>query len=435
MNQDHQGWILLTVVQPMTSGRAAIVARVMVLHMPTQQPWLDKKSWADNAIPSDARHGHWVVWGFALFWNLVTLPVFIQFDEIWDKTQREPITALAFLFPLVGIGLIGLAIHATRQKQRFGATPLELDPFPGSLGGQVGGRIGTQIPFDPRRQFAVSLSCIHSRVSGSGKNRSRSESIKWHSEGVCHSERTMRGTALRFRFDVPANLPASEPHSRSYHFWRLRVSTELPGTDFNRGWELPVYDTGGEPSGITEGTETHAATVDAAMAGVESVAEITPLPDGIQARFPAMQRPGQGIFLALFGLTFAGIGIGVGLMGESMFLAVIFTLLGTLFAAAGAFYLGKSLLVAVTREGVRSRRYLFGYPLTTRQMAIADLRTVKIKQGATMQSGNKTTVYYQLYAHGRDGKSFPVAERLTSRPEADLLLESYLTYLGKGGGV
>lgn len=402
--------------------------------MSTPEPWLDKKNWADNAIPSDARHGHWVLWGFALFWNLVTLPVFIQSEDIWEKTQREPITALAFLFPLVGLGLIALAIHATRQKQRFGATPLELDPFPGSLGGQVGGRIGTRIPFDPQRRFPVALSCLHSRVSGSGKNRSRSESVKWHSEGICHTERTIDGTALRFRFEVPANLPASEPHGRSYHLWRLRVSAELPGTDFNRGWEIPVYDTGARTSGITEGTESHPATVDAAMAGVESVAEITPIPEGIQARFPALQRPGQGIFLTLFGLTFAGIGIGVGVAGESLFIAVIFTLLGTLFAAAGVFYLGKSLFVAVTREGVRSRRFLFGYPLTTRRLAAGEVKGIRINQGATMQSGRKTTVYYQLVAEGPGRKSVPLAERLTSRPEAELLRETFLTYLGRGGG-
>lgn len=421
---------LLTSIRRVTTA----FARGMVASMPTQEPWLDNKKWAGNAIASDARHGHWVMWGFAAFWNLVTLPVFIQFEEIWEKVQREPITALAFIFPLAGVFLIVLAIRATRQKLRFGLTPLVMDPFPGSMGGHVGGQIGTAIPYAWQQPVSVSLSCIHSRVSGSGKNRSRSESVKWHSEGVCHAQRTGQGTLLRFRFDVPAGLPASEPHSRSYHLWRLRVHAELEGTDFDRNWELPVFDTGGTTSGISEGTESHPATMDAAMAGVESVAEITPIPGGVQARFPAMQRPGQGIFLVLFGLAFAGIGITVGVKGESLPIAIIFTLLGTLFAAGGVFYLGKSLLVSVTREGLRSRRFLFGYPLTTRQLSRADLHKLKIKQGATMKSGNKTTVYYQLFAEGRDGKSFPVAERLTSRPEAELLLDTYLTYLGKGSG-
>jgi hypothetical protein len=145
-----------------------------------------------------------------------------------------------------------------------------------------------------------------------------------------------------------------------------------------------------------------------------------------------LQRPGQGLFLLLFGLVFAGIGVAVGVRGDSFFLAATFTVVGTLFAAGGVFYLGKSLLVAVTRTGLRARRFLFGYPLTTRHLAADDLRELKIEQGATMRSGRKTTVYYQLLAHDRQGKSFPVAERLTSRPEAELLRDTYLTYLGTG---
>ena len=75
---------------------------------------------------------------------------------------------------------------------------------------------------------------------------------------------------------------------------------------------------------------------------------------------------------------------------------------------------------------------LFGYPLRTRQLAAADLRAIEIRQGATMRSGNKTTVYYQLIARGSGGDSLAVAERLTSRAEAELLQESYKAYLGRG---
>jgi len=405
----------------------------MVFAMPIQQPWLDNKNWAGNQISSDARLGHRVAWGFALFWNLVTLPVFLQFDEIWAKIQREPLTAVAFLFPLVGIALVLLAIRATRQKQRFGLTPLVMDPFPGSLGGQVGGRIDTRIPFDPQLRFHVRLACVNSRVSGSGKNRSRGESVVWQSGGICHTGRGSAGTLLQFRFDVPGNLPASQPHGDNYHLWRLRVNAELPGTDFDRGFEIPVYPTGQRRSAVAEGTESHPATVDLAMAGVESVADITPAPDGIQARFPALQRPAQGVFLFLFGAVFAGIGIAVGISSGPLLLAALFTLVGSLFAVGGVFYLGKSLLVSVSPEGIRSRRFLFGYPLTTRRAAATDIAKIEIRQGATMQSGRNTTVYYQLYAAARDGKSFPVAERLTSRAEAELVRETYLAYLGRGG--
>jgi len=400
--------------------------------MPTQQPWLDNKNWADNAIASDARHGHWVLWGAALFWNLVTLPALLQVEEIWKKVEREPVTLLFVLFPLTGIWLVVLAVQATRQRTRFGLTPLVLDPFPGSLGGHVGGSVGTRIPYRASQFFPVNLTCIHSRVSTSGKRRSRSESIVWQSEGVCHTERGRDGTVLRFRFDLPADLPVSEPHSNSYHLWRLRIRTELPGIDFDRRWELPVFDTGGQVSGIAEGTESNPATVDAAMAGLESVVDITPLPAGIQARFPALQRPGMGIGMVLFGSVFTGIGVVVGVKGGMGYLfAAVFGLLGILIAVAGVFYLGKSLLVAVGPDGVRSRRFFLGYPIRTRQLSAAELTDIEIRKSGTLQSGKTTTVLFQLYARGK-GRAFPVAERLHGRPEAELLRDTYLTYLGRG---
>ena len=237
----------------------------MLFGMPAEQPWLDIKAWTDNRIASDARRAHRWLWGFALFWNLVTLPLFFQFDEIWQKVQREPLTSLVFLFPLIGLALVVLAISATRQKRRFGLTPLVMDPFPGSLGGQVGGRIETNIDFDPGRNFGVSLTCVHSRISGSGKNRSRSESVVWRGDGVCHTGQGPVGTALQFRFDIPSNLPASQPQKGgNYHLWRVRVSADLPGIDFDRGYEIPVFSTGEEKSGIEWGTESHPATIDAA---------------------------------------------------------------------------------------------------------------------------------------------------------------------------
>ena len=214
--------------------------------MSSEQPWLDHKPWTTNSIASSARRAHWVLWGFALFWNLLTLPLFFQFNEIWEKVQREPVTALAFLFALVGLALILAAVHATRKRRHFGLTPLVMDPFPGCLGGQVGGAIDTRIPFDPQINFKVSLSCMHSRISGSGKNRRRSESVVWHNQGVCHSAQGITGTALQFRFEVPADVPVSQPGGRGeYHLWRLRVNTSLPGMDFDRSYEIPVFDTGG----------------------------------------------------------------------------------------------------------------------------------------------------------------------------------------------
>ena len=401
--------------------------------MSTEQPWLDKKNWAANSIYSDARHGFWILWAVALLWNLMaTVPILLQFSEIWSKAGKAPGTFIVFLFPLVGVGLVISAINATRKRTRFGLTPLVLDPFPGSLGGHVGGRTETRIPFDPQLHFDVSLACIHSRIATSGKNRRRSESVKWHGNGICHKERTGAGTALRFRFDVPADLPASESASKDYHLWRLRINAELPGLDFDRTWELPVYATGAMASGIAEGTESNPDTMDAAMAGVDSVAQITPIADGIQARFPALQRPGMGIFMVLFGLVFLAAGtFAVFNGGTGLLVGSIFVLLGLLIAGAGVFELCKSLLVSVTSQGVRSRRFFLGYPITTRELSLEELEKIAIKRSGASQEGKNHSVLYRLSAHGKGKEKFPVAERLQGKSEAELLRDTYLTYLGK----
>ena len=394
------------------------------------QPWLDNDAWRDNRISSGAKYGHWALGGFALVWNLITLPLFWQLDELIARVPEEPVVLVAFLFPAVGVGMLWAAWVLFQRWRKFGPTPLVLDPFPGSLGGHVGGWIDTGIPFDGAQHYAVTLSCLKSSVSGSGKDRKRSESVSWQTDGICHSEQSGLGTLLRFRFDVPGDLPGTDMEkSGTYHLWRVTVAAELDGPDFDRSFEIPVFPTA-ERSSISNGTESHAATQDLAMEGVESVAEITAIPGGIEAWFPPFQRPAQGIFAIVFGLVFAGAGIGVGFAEDGgIVIPLVFTLVGSLILFYGIWYLGKALMVGVTSDQVRSRRFLFGYPLTTRKLERVALSRFEIYEGATMSSGNKTTVFYQLHAIGRDGEKLVVAERLTSRPEVELLKETFEAYL------
>jgi hypothetical protein len=398
----------------------------------TPTPRLDRKDWQDNYIPSDSRHMYWILWGIAAMWHVFTVPLYFQFDQIWRQAQADPLVLLAAIFPLVGIGMVAAAIHSTRTRNRFGDTYLVLDPFPGSLGGQVGGVVDTSIPFDPSRRFSISLRCIRSYVSGSGKNRSRKESICWTTDGTCHSELDGGATRLRFRFDVPAGQPGSDlEKANDYILWRVQISCDMDGPDFERRWTIPVLNTGAVRSSIARGTEAHPDTFDVAMDGIESVADIRFVAGGIEAWYPPFQRPAQGIFALVFGLVFLAIGVGVGLSGDAWVIPIAFTLVGGLIGFYGLYYLGKGLMVSVTRHGIKSRRFLYGYRFPTQAITAESLRKLEIKQGATMQSGNRTTVFYQILAHRKEGAGKPivVGERLTGRAEAELLRDTYLSYL------
>ncbi|MCW8917915.1 MAG: DUF3592 domain-containing protein, partial [Gammaproteobacteria bacterium] len=131
-----------------------------------QQPWLRRPEWVDNRIRSGARSGTYAIWAFAIIWNVMSAPPLFMFAEIWS--EQGPLALLVLLFPAIGVMLLVWAVRKSLEWRRFGVTPLQLDPFPGAIGGDVGGEIALNIPFDPQLVCEVTLSSLYSYVSGSG---------------------------------------------------------------------------------------------------------------------------------------------------------------------------------------------------------------------------------------------------------------------------
>ena len=81
-------------------------------------------------------------------------------------------------------------------------------------------------------------------MSGSGKNRRRSERVVWQTDGAAHTVPRLGHTRLEILFDVDDGLPPSDPQEESaWHLWRLHVEADLPGVDFDRVFEIPVFPT------------------------------------------------------------------------------------------------------------------------------------------------------------------------------------------------
>jgi len=199
--------------------------------------------WQSESIRSSSKASMYAVWAFAAFWNLVSAPLpFVIFDEVANKNNT--IALVGLLFTSVGIWLISWAIQRTLEWKRFGPTPVTLDPFPGSIGGHVGGTVDVRLPYDSALNFELTLTNIHSYMSGSGKNRSRKEKAEWQDTIVAHAESDGSGTRLTFRFDVPEGLSESDvDQDDSYYLWRLSLNAVLDGTDIDRSYEIPVYAT------------------------------------------------------------------------------------------------------------------------------------------------------------------------------------------------
>ncbi len=216
--------------------------------------WQLKKGWETSTIRSGAKSGAIAMWGFAALWSALSSPLLWVVPEEFAKGNNAALVGL--LFPLVGLLLIGKAVSMTMEYRRFGRVVFEMDPYPGAIGGHVGGRISVPrlayaTATAPSAELKVRLECIYSYISGSGKNRSRRESVKWAEEGRPQVENTGQGVSLAFRFDVPEELPEADvERAKAYHLWRLSVDAEIEGIDLRRRYNIPAFRTGKSSSSV-----------------------------------------------------------------------------------------------------------------------------------------------------------------------------------------
>jgi hypothetical protein len=67
--------------------------------------------------------------------------------------------------------------------------------------------------------------------------------------------------------------------------------------------------------------------------------------------------------------------------------------------------------------------------MTSKSFATQEISQLIIKEGSSVSSGKKTTVYYSIIAKTQNSKKLVVAERLASKPEAQLIKENLEQYL------
>ena len=388
------------------------------------KPWLLNDSWQTNEIRSGSRSAMWGAWVFAIFWNAISSFVpFVIFGEIEDGNY---IALVALLFPLVGVGLLAWAIRRSLEWRRFGPSPVVLDPFPGSIGGHVGGTIDLNIPFDPQTEFRLTLTSINSHMSGSGDDRSHREKALWQDAIIAHAAPGSRGTRLTFRFDVPDDLqPSDAEPGDNYVLWRLNVAAELPGTDLDRDYELPVYATGQE-SRFLSGYEIERAQAAQNTFDIQQVRKLVNLSHestGKRLVFPIGRFFAGPLGGILVGSTFAGIGWFLFTHEDARIFGSVFGGIGALLALAFFYMMFNSLEVRQTPSGLRTVRRLLGIPIRSTDLARSNIATLMKKSTMQSQSGGKHTVYYSVYAVDRSGRKHVLGDGFRGESQANVAIE------------
>lgn len=406
-------------------------------------PWLNKKEWRNNRIRSNAKSATYFMWIFAILWNAISSPILFVLDE--ELRHQNYAALLGLLFPLVGVILLFKAWRMTQEWRRFGVIELSLDPFPGALGGHVGGRLLIAQDADFQAQYRVELECVHSYMSGSGDNRHRHESIQWSEQGLAKTAVMGRSLRLEFRFDVPADLPEADvEQTGNYYFWRLQVSGECHGVSLKREYNIPVFQTDNQTSSIHHDISAKAAELRKEQSLQSSLAinsgdfEHSPLAGTFEFQDTGMEQTFyypmfRNKMLTLIALIFAGgfdfasysinhdFGAeGFAAIGMGLF-SLPFALVGLLASIAAIYLPFNNLKLTLKRQELKVlRRWLF-IPISHHVLDSRDIKAIQVKSTGSTGSGAKQTKHFALIVHSRTGRKFTIAEDIDGQTVAEQL--------------
>jgi len=408
--------------------------------------WHTRKGWEKPVIRSQVRSDLFMHWSFAILFNAVSWPV--MFSALPDELHNGNYMALfILLFPLVAMFLLYKAVLSTLQYHRFGKVLFEMDPYPGAIGGHVGGKVRvTQLAYNtasaPSSQLSVRLECVYSYMSDSGKNRSRKETIKWAEEGQPRVESAGKGVVLAFRFDVPDTLPEADIKQKdAYHYWRLTVKAVIQGVDLYRQYNIPVFKTGEESRYIrhdisaqvvehkaqhSEATRNSIALGDFDLPGLSRSMRTSTQGDDLMMVFPMFRNKTLTFLVSIFAggfgfVSYSMIEMAVEQGGWGLMMALFslpFFLVALIASIAMIYLLFNNLRVDITSGTVTVLRRLLFIPILQRQLNVSDISHLSVKRSGSTGQGVDKIEHYKLQLHDKSGKSLTLAEDLDGKDVA-----------------
>lgn len=389
---------------------------------PGQHGWQTRPAWKDNNIRSSAKTGVWVAWGFTIFWNAISSP--IPFILPAELAKGNHLAAVGLIFPLFGLGMLVWTIRQTLNWRRFGATLLQMDPFPGAIGGDVGGAMELRLAYNPKYRFRVTLTCQHVYTRRSGDNNRTVRDVKWQDEQLAQVQPGMHGTRLQFLFNPPGDLPQSSDADESQYEWTVQITANLSGTDFDRSWEVPVFKDAG-PQAARAQIRSRQLDIGAPELP-EKVIRIRETGAGLELYYPYLRQPGMAIGTLVTGGGFAGFAwlftAAGGKDGMSSLFIGLFIVVGVLIGILGLYMAGNSLRVTVGTNRLRVERRVFGLGYV-REVDANAISAIEKSIGMQSTQGNQSRAFYRIQVRTRDGNHITAGSGLTGASHVDAIIE------------
>jgi hypothetical protein len=405
------------------------------------QPWMAHPAWAGPSIASNMRAERWVftVMGlvFLVFGTLVSRMALPQ------AVNGRPIVWVVLLFPLVGLVMCWHAIKRWRQHRRYGAAALVLAPHPAPLGGHVVMHLDLPVQVGPQARVVVAMSCLERSTSGSGDDRSTSESLQWENEGVARMLPTPGGTRIQWQTNVPGHLPPSASPGEDGTVWRVSVTGQGLDGDFSAHYDIPVFATGASANFSASDDQFASGLTDQALREPvlrERIAAVCRVGLDMQGRLVldqpyARMRRVQMPWL-IVGVVFLASGIYLwrkDAMGGWM--GILFGGLGMLALVLSLWHLGNRRKVTLDRsQGATVQRWLVGIPVGLRRHAQMIERLSLHRSYGLQVSGQRPENIWQVRAHPIGGKAFVLADSISGEEAARLLMSDIARHTGLPAG-
>jgi len=391
------------------------------------EPWRWREDWAAGPITDGSRQRMIATWFFAVLWNAVALPSSILAIREALRTG-ELVLWFVTVFGLVGVGLLVAAILQGLRHRRYGASALELETFPGFLGGTLAGRLRASLDLHEAPRIPVVLRCIRRRVTGTGKHRVAQEEVLWEDQlDVVRTHRDGAATLIHFAFRLPAALEASTPLPADEQVvWRLEARAEVPGVDYHAVFEVPVF-------APPDGAILPSQDLPIAALGFDDYAQppssrilVTTTQRGTEVWLPAARHVVPALVLTAVAVFFGGIGIVLLWSEAPQVLGWVFALLGALVGMAAAnLWFGTSRIRA-DRAGLEITQGFLGLG-RTRAIPAADVVDIITRTG--MQANAR--YYCDLALQLTGNRHIVLGRAIRERREAEWLSDRLLRALGR----
>lgn len=394
------------------------------------EPWLWREDWANGIV----RHSSAGEWGFVFIGTmflLVSSPGIYFLKEELDKKNWPAL--LMLIFPTVGVGLLYAFLKKTLAVRTYGRPSLPLTEVPLPLGSKFQTSLRTTKTLLSGSDVKMTLSCCHITVTGSGKNRSRTQTPLW----VSIKTIKVSGREIPVEFEIPYDQKGTDfKNPDNAIVWRLEIESSLPGVDLQLEYDLPVFMTAkSNPEWTMSELPQMKEQVKLLDPGMAKDFSATPGGEGLIIRQRAFRHVGLGLMGMIFGLVFLGAGLGIGYASfhESFFTAGIFLLA---FGGIGLFIflhaflnLVRSREVSIGARGIVLKISLFGLR-STQRFQWDDIHEFELKNSVT--SGTRIWKEVRVRLSGRRGKT--LLGLIHDPSEAEWLLQQLQSHYPKGGG-